>query len=72
MTTQYITIIIIDERKGNIKMFDRNENKKTKKARNAQKRIMVTFNTGTRTFKSEKDYSREKGKKICRDFLKNY
>ena len=53
-------------------MFDRNENKKTKKARNAQKRIMVTFNTGIRTFKSEKDYSREKGKKICRDFLKNY
>ena len=53
-------------------MFDRNENKKAKKARNAQKRVIVTFNTGIRTFKSERDYSREKKKKICRDYLKNY
>ena len=53
-------------------MFDRNENKKIKKVRDAKKRVVVNFNTGTRTFKSEKDYSRKKGKKICRDFLKTY
>ena len=53
-------------------MFDRNENKKIKKARNAKKRVVVTFNTGTRTFKSEKDYSRAREKKNCRDFLKTY
>lgn len=53
-------------------MFDRNENKKTKKARNAQKRVLVPFNTGTRTYKSAKDYSRAKGKKICKDFEKEY
>lgn len=53
-------------------MFDRNENKKIKKARDAKKRVMVNFNTGTRTFKSERDYSRAREKKICRDFLKTY
>lgn len=53
-------------------MFNKNENKKIKKARNAKKRVLIKFNTGTRVFKSKKDYSRAKEKKICRDYLKNY
>ena len=53
-------------------MFDRNPNKKTQKARNAISRVRVEFNTGTRTMKSNKDYSRAREKKICREYLKNY
>lgn len=49
-------------------MFDRNENKKMLKARNAQKRVLVRFNTGTRTHKSAKDYSRAEGKRICKNY----
>jgi len=58
--------------KGDKKMFDRNENKKMKKAKNAQYRVMVGFNTGTRTMKSKKDYDRAKEKKMCRQALMNY
>jgi len=46
--------------------------KKQRKAENAKMRTLVLFNTGTRTFKSAKDYDRKQGKKICRDYLKNY
>lgn len=46
-------------------MFDRNENKKIKKAREKKDRVIIaTFNYGTRTFKSKKDYDRKKFKKI--------
>lgn len=45
--------------------------KKQKKEYNKQFRTMVSFNTGTRTFKSAKDYNRKEGKKICEKFLKN-
>lgn len=41
-----------------------NENKKVRKAKNAQKRVLVPFNTGIRTHKSKKDYNRQKYKKI--------
>ena len=42
--------------------------KKQMKAKNSQNRVRVLFNTGTRTFKSAKDYSRAEGKKICRNW----
>ncbi len=41
-----------------------NENKKARKAKNAQKRVLVPFNTGIRTHKSKKDYNRQKYKRI--------
>lgn len=53
-------------------MFNRNENKKARKAENAKNRVTVNFNTGTRTFKSAKDYNRVEGKKICKNFSKDY
>ncbi len=49
----------------------KNPNKKVQKAKNAISRVRVEFNTGTRTHKSNKDYSRAKEKKICREYLKN-
>ena len=42
--------------------------KKQIKAKNSQYRVRALFNTGTRTFKSAKDYSRADGKKICREY----
>lgn len=48
-------------------MFDttcKNPNKKAKKNYNKKFRCNVTFNTGTRTHKSKKDYDRKKFKKI--------
>lgn len=46
-------------------MFDRNENKKIRKAREKKDRIIIAnFNCGTRTHKSKKDYDRKKFKKI--------
>lgn len=41
-----------------------NMNKKQKKQKNAEKRVLVPFNTGTRTHKNKKDYNRQKYKKI--------
>ena len=41
-----------------------NENKKIRKQKNNAKRVLVPFNTGTRTHGSKKDYSRQKNKKI--------
>ena len=41
-----------------------NENKKIRKVKNIQKRVLVPFNTGIRTHKSKKDYNRQKYKKI--------
>lgn len=41
-----------------------NENKKVRKAKNTQKRVLVPFNTGIRTHKSKKDYNRQKYKRI--------
>lgn len=41
----------------------RNENKKIRKEKNNQKRVRALFNTGQRTHKSKKDYSRKNLKK---------
>ena len=46
--------------------------KKQIKEKNKKNRVMVGFNTGTRTFKSVKDYSRKAGKEICRKALTSY
>ena len=37
--------------------------KKQKKAKNNENRVLVAFNTGTRTHKSKKDYNRKKMKR---------
>lgn len=46
--------------------------KKQIKEKNKKNRVMVGFNTGTRTFKSAKDYNRKKEKENCRKALTNY
>lgn len=46
--------------------------KKQIKEKNKKNRVMARFNTGTRTFKSVKDYDRKKEKEICRKALTNY
>ena len=45
-------------------MFDKNPNKKAQKEKNKKNRVLIPFNTGTRTHKSKKDYDRKKFKKI--------
>lgn len=42
--------------------------KKQEKERNKKNRVMVNFNTGTRTHKSKKDYNRAESKKICKNY----
>ena len=37
--------------------------KKQKKVKNNENRVLVTFNTGTRTHKNKKDYNRKKMKR---------
>lgn len=49
----------------------KNPNKKIQKAKNAISRIRTDFNTGTRTYKSAKDYDRKKEKLFCRKYLTN-
>ncbi len=49
-------------------MLDKNPNKKKRKEFNKKKRILIPFNTGTRTHKSKKDYDRKKFKKIEKDY----
>lgn len=46
--------------------------KKAKKAYNAQKRTRSMFNTGTRSFKSSKDYNRQAMKKEARSLASAY
>lgn len=50
-------------------MFDRNPNKKAKKAQDKKNRVAVPFNTGTRTHKSKRDYNRQENKKILKKML---
>ena len=40
--------------------------KKQKKAKNAESRVLVPFNTGTRDMKSPKDFNRQELKKALR------
>lgn len=49
-------------------MLSKNPNKKARKEKNKKNRILVPFNTGTRTHKSKKDYDRKKFKKIEKDY----
>lgn len=46
----------------------KNPNKKQKRAEDSKHRVRVSMNTATKTFKSAKDYNREDGKKICREY----
>ena len=46
--------------------------KKQLKAQNNKNRVMVNFNTGTRTHLTLKDYDRKKSKKELRKMLDNY
>ena len=49
-------------------MIDRNPNKKRLREKNKKNRVLVPFNTGTRTHKSKRDYDRKKFKKIEKDY----
>ena len=40
--------------------------------RSRERRVIVNMNTGSRTMKSRKDYSRAEGKRICRENLREY
>lgn len=44
-------------------MLCRNPNKKKKREKDKKNRLLVPFNTGTRTHKSKKDYNRQKIKR---------
>lgn len=46
----------------------KNPNKKERKEKNKKNRVLIQFNTGTRTHKSKKDYDRKKFKKIEKDY----
>ena len=46
--------------------------KKQIKAQNNRSRVMVNFNTGTRTHSTSKDYDRKNLKKELRKMLDNY
>lgn len=43
-------------------MFEKNPNKKAQKAKNSEQRVLVQFNTGTRTHKNRKAYDRKVSK----------
>ena len=42
--------------------------KKQLKEKNKLNRVLVPFNTGSRTHKTVKDYNRKEGKAICRNY----
>ena len=42
--------------------------KKQMKEWNKKNRVLVPFNTGTRTRKIKKDYNRQENKKLCRNY----
>ena len=44
-------------------------NKKMKREHDKQNRVLVTFNTGTRTHKNKKKYNRADNKKALRDLF---
>ncbi len=54
-----------------MKNICKNPNKKEQKRKNADQRILVPFNTGTRTHKSKKEYNRQKEKLFCKKYLTN-
>ena len=46
---------------------DKNPNKKAVAEKNKQQRVLVLFNTGTRSHKNKKAYDRRSAKKAVRD-----
>ena len=54
-------------------MFDRNPNKKSRRAQEKKNRVAIPFNTGTRTHKTKKDYDRKNFKRETRkEIEKNF
>ena len=47
----------------------KNPNKKAQREKNNKQRVRATFNTGTQTHKSKKDYDRKKEKLFCKRYL---
>jgi len=47
----------------------KNPNKKAKREYNKQNRVLVPFNTGTRTHKDKKKYNRADNKKALRNLF---
>ena len=48
-------------------LAEKNPNKKAKKEYNKQNRVLVPFNTDTRSHKNKKKYNRADNKKALRD-----
>lgn len=48
-------------------IYDKNPNKKALREKNKRDRVLVPFNTGSRIYKSKKDYNRQASKKAVRD-----
>ena len=50
-------------------LAEKNPNKKAKKEYNKRQRVLVPFNTGTRSHKEKKRYNRNDAKKALRDLF---
>ena len=50
-------------------LTEKNPNKKAKREYNKQNRVLVPFNTGTRTHKDKKKYNRADNKKALRNLF---
>ena len=50
-------------------LAEKNPNKKAKREYDKQNRVLVPFNTGTRSHKNKKKYNRNDAKKALRDSI---
>lgn len=50
-------------------LAEKNPNKKAKREYHKQQRVLVPFNTGTRSHKDKKKYNRADGKKALRNYF---
>ena len=50
-------------------LAEKNPNKKAKREYNKQNRVLIPFNTGTRSYKDKKRYNRADGKKALRNLF---
>ena len=48
-------------------LTEKNPNKKAKREYHKQQRVLISFNTGTRSHKDKKKYNRRDAKKALRD-----
>ena len=48
-------------------MLSKNPNKKVRKTKEREQRVLVQFNTGTRSHKDKTKYDRQSAKKAVRD-----